>query len=691
MRCLASNLALAYPLIIAVVVGCTSGSDVAQTPAKGTAVEKSTTSGKAEAASPAGTDEAKIYKDKDGLKTLIEPFDPPPLAEIEKKVEWADNPIRDAQRDLKKLQEQEAKDRPPLSVEEALALENTGPQANQKIVTALGRLPPDDSAVDWNGGMTHHMRGDVKSTNPILSSSVYDVDLLNLAYEGLMSFDWELKPFGNANMVESWQSSKDGLYDKIVMRKDLTWSDGQPVTAHDVVFSFRAIMNPDVPATAVRSGTDQLRWVEAYDDYTVVYFHKQPLATNSWNLEFPIIAKHIYEESIKEDPTLQNSSPHVKYEEHPVVNGPYVVAERDRGQEIVLKRRESYYIHEGKQVRQRPFLAEIRLRVVPDTNTALLAFKGGDIDEMELLPEQWISQTTDQEFYRRNTKATGLEWTFYFFGWNCKSPYFSDRRVREAMSYAFDHEEMLENLLYGLNERCTGMFHPTAPWASKTPKKIYEQDFDKAEALLEQAGWTDSDGDGIRDKMIDGRLRRFEFSIMCLNTSERTKICNLLKQNLDQIGIVCNVRPLEFVTLMDASQNHDFDAEFAGWSAGAHPDTSENLWTTSAIAHGRNYVQYSNAYIDGLFELAKQVEGATETRKQICEKYKLDQIGIHPDSTRIECYGKIDDLVYADQPYTFLFFRSSFYGFNKSLRGYKFSPRGPFHYSPGFFSLWKAS
>ena len=691
MRFLASYLALAYPLVLAVIVGCTSGSDVATTESDGSSKSQGEgTSGDAVTTSPAGASDTKIYKDSDGLRTLIEPFTPPPLAEIEKQVEWEDRPVRNAMDDLQKLQQQESQENPPLKPEEALGLQNTGPELNAKIIAALGRLPTDPSQIDWDGSLTHHMRGDVKSTNPILSSSVYDADLLILAYEGIMTFDWELKPFANASMVESWQSSKDGMYEKVVMRKDLTWSDGQPVTAHDVAFSFRAIMNPDVPATAVRSGTDQLRWVEAYDDSTIVYFHKEPLATNSWNINFPIIAKHIYEDSIKDDPTLQNSPYHVKYEENPVVNGPYVVAERQRGQELVLKRRESYYMHDGKEVRHKPYLEEIRMRVIPNDNTALLAFKGGDIDEMELLPDQWVNQTTDKDFYRRNTKATELQWTYYFFGWNCRSPYFSDRRVREAMSYAFDHQEMLENLLYGLNERCTGNCHPSAPWASKNPKKIYEQDFDKAEELLEQAGWTDSDGDGIRDKMIDGRLRPFEFSIICLNTSERIKICNLLKQNLDQIGVICNVRPLEFVTLMDISQKHDFDAEFAGWSAGAHPDTSENLWTTPAIDHGRNYVQYSNAYVDGLFELAKQVEGAKERRQQIHEKYKLAEVDIQPEASREECYGKIDDLIYADQPYTFLFHRASFYGFNKAIRGYKFSPRGPFHYSPGFFSLWKA-
>jgi len=83
------------------------------------------------------------------------------------------------------------------------------------------------------------------------------------------------------------------MYDKVVMRDDLTWSDGKPITAHDVAFSFQVIMSEQVPVPAMRSGTDKLKWVEAYDDHTLVFFHKEPLAINTWNVNFGIIPKHI--------------------------------------------------------------------------------------------------------------------------------------------------------------------------------------------------------------------------------------------------------------------------------------------------------------------------------------------------------------------------------------------------------------
>src|SRR5207253_2268344 len=134
------------------------------------------------------------------------------------------------------------------------------------------------------------------------------------------------------------------MIDKVVMRDDLTWSDGQPITAHDVAFSFKLIMTNAVPIPAMRTGTDDLRWVEAYDDHTLVYFHKQAAATNVWNMNFWIVPKHIFETSAAEDPTLRTSAYHRQLETHPVSGGAYELVRWNRGQDIILKRREGYYM-----------------------------------------------------------------------------------------------------------------------------------------------------------------------------------------------------------------------------------------------------------------------------------------------------------------------------------------------------------
>jgi peptide/nickel transport system substrate-binding protein len=589
-----------------------------------------------------------------------EPFDPPALADLETSVTWIDRPVRDGMALLRAEQE---KQKPAATVAEALALENTSAERNRTILAALGRLPAEGAA-DMDSRIDRHVTGDLGSTNPIMISTTAEFDILGLTGFGLFSFGRDLEPFASAETVASWQTSVDGLLDKVVMRDDLVWSDGQPITAHDVAFSYRLIMDPRVPVPAVRSGTDQMRWVHAYDDRTLVFFHKEPLATNVWNINFPVLPRHVYESTWEDDPTLKDSPAHVKLEEAPVSGGPYEIVERKRGQQIVLRRRESWSRVGGRKVRDEPFFREVRFRIIEDPNTSLLALKAGEIAEMVLTPEQWTTQTAGPDFYRSNTRVTAPEWVSFHFAWNIDSPFFADRRVRRAMSYAFDHDRMLEKLCFGLYQPAAGNFPDDSWMASRKKLQPYKQDLDKAEALLDEAGWVDHDNDGVRDKEIDGRLVPLEFSMLVNQQPLRVAICTLLKENLEQVGVRMNVRPTESTVIQDLTQKRKFQAYFGGWGSGTDPDSSENIWATGA---GRNFVGYSNPEVDRLY-----VEGRRE----------LDR------AKRAEKYGRIQEILYEDQPYTWLYWRNSFYGFSKSLRGYVFSPRGPYHYSPGFSSLW---
>jgi peptide/nickel transport system substrate-binding protein len=529
----------------------------------------------------------------------------------------------------------------------------------------MGRVAPSEKDVNWEATLNRHSAGDINSNFPLFISSVVEFDVQGLTGFAMFAFDWTFRNFGAKESIVSWQKSKDGLYDKVVLRDDLTWSDGQPITAHDVKYSYLAIMSSAIPVKAVRQGTDQLKGVEAYDDRTVVFFHKESLATNEHNVNFPIIPKHVYEKSIPLDPLLKDLPEHIKQNENPTVGGAYFIKSRTAGSELILERRESYYMHNGKQVRDKPYFKTIRFRIRPDVAASLLALKAGDIEEMELTPEQWQSQTGDATFYKNNTKVYDTEWTSFHFLWNCQDPRFTDKRVRWAMTYAFDHKELLDRKLYGLCEPCTGTFHPTSRWAPSPSPKPIQQDLDKAEELLDDAGWEDSDGDGIRDKMINGKREKFEFTILTSNREDRIQFCNLLKESLDQIGVKCNVKALEFAAMIDLLSNKKFQAAFGGWGTGTDPDTTENIYATG---QNRNYGSYSSQEVDALFMAGKR-ELDPEKRQKIYQQIALK--------------------LWDDQPYTWLYYRNAFYGFNKSLRGYTFSPRGPYHFGPGFSSIYK--
>ncbi len=202
-----------------------------------------------------------------------------------------------------------------------------------------------------------------------------------------------------------------------------------------------------------------------------------------------------------------------------------------------------------------------------------------------------------------------------------------------------NYDEMLNTVLGGLASPCSGPFHPDSWMSAKPAPQPFKQDLDKAEALLKEAGWEDHDGDGIRDKVIDGKTVKFDFDLTCASANpDGIRICTLLKESLDRLGISCTVRPLDFTVLQQKNLEHKFQATFGGWGAGADPDTSENLYATKAAKSGRNYGSYSNPEVDALF-----LKGKTEFDRQ----------------KRAKIYGEIQRLMWEDQPYTWLYYRNS--------------------------------
>ncbi len=192
---------------------------------------------------------------------------------------------------------------------------------------------------------------------------------------------------------------------------------------------------------------------------------------------------------------------------------------RVRNQEFVVRRRESYYMHNGKQVRAKPYFNEIRVKVIEDCNTALLALKAGQIDEHDAAARAVGQPDQRRRFLQAQHQGHGVEWTEFHFVWNTETPFFSDKRVRQAMSYAFDYDELLNVICHGLYEPVPRHVPSRRPGCfPRTARSPIKQDLDKAEDLLDEAGWTDSDGDGIRDKEINGRRVPFEFTLLTYQT-----------------------------------------------------------------------------------------------------------------------------------------------------------------------------
>jgi peptide/nickel transport system substrate-binding protein len=301
---------------------------------------------------------------------------------------------------------------------------------------------------------------------------------------------------------------------------------------------------------------------------------------------------------------------------------------------------------------------------------SLLAFEKGEIDVMERLSSQQFARETNTEsFAKVGYKGWGMKWTLNYIGWNMdgSNPFFTDKRVRYAMTHSLNIPLIMDKISYNLSTPCYGMYHPDS-WMYNPDVTPVTYDLDKARALLDEAGWLVDPDDGWRRKEIDGREVRFEFTLLMSGGSPTApQIAAILQEDLKRIGVQMKTREMEWATFLEAIREHQFQAEIAAWGTGTDPDTGWNLWRTDQYEKGRNYVGFSNQRVDDLFVKGRQ-EFDLEKRRAI--------------------YQEIHKIIYEEQPYTWLSFRPILSAFNKRIGGVQFSPRGIYNFDPSFYAWW---
>lgn len=524
-------------------------------------------------------------------------------------------------------------------------------------------LPEDLSLVEKDETLYLQLEGSPNTLNPLFVSSGYEFTVVDTLFAGLFTFDKDMKWRLNDDIIESFEESEDHTTFVVKLKKGFTWQDGHPLTAHDVVYSWKKILDPDVPALAQKPSVEPIKECVALDDYTIKYVQPEPLATRYWNLLFPIIPKHIFEKGEKENPDLKTGDYYLKQARFPVGSGPYKIVEWKENDKIVIERWNGY---KGKK----PYFKRIVFRIIPDTNITLLSFEKEEIDCIRRLSAQQFARETDTPFFKKvGFKGRGVEWSFSYIGWNMdgSNPFFADKRVRTAMTHAFNIPKVLDKVFYNLATPCNGVYHPDS-WMYNPDTQLLDYDLDKSRQLLDEAGWLVDPDDGWRYKEIDGQKVRFEFILtMSQGSVSAPKMAAIFQGDLKRIGVEMKTRTYEWATFLQKIRNHEFQAETAGWGTGTDPDAGWNLWRTDQYKVGRNYGGYSNARVDELFVLGRK-EFDFEKRKKI--------------------YQEIGKILYEDQPYTWLYNSPILSAFNKRLHGIQFSPRGIFNFDPSFLEWW---
>jgi len=513
---------------------------------------------------------------------------------------------------------------------------------NPVAVTNVVKDIKTESARDEGDWLVWGMRVEPRTLNQINN----DTDIYSrwittpCVWEPLLDYDYDtmkLKPY----LAESYNVSADGLEITFKLRDDIYFSDGVPVSSDDVIFTYDTIMNPKIDAATVAQQYADVEKVVRIDDRQVKFVMKRPFFKTLDALAFTdtgIYPKHVYR---FDDPGEFN-----KRVSNPVGSGPYIFEKWDVGSEIVLTRNERYW-------GVKPKLRKVVYKFITNAVACLQALRAGDVDLMIPEPDQFADLGTDGAFKKQFYYMQYYEpkVPFFYIGWNIDTPYFSDKRVRVAMTHIIDREKIVALLLKGAGKIISGPFYSGGgqgdPEISPLP-----YDPSKAKELLDQAGWVDTDGDGIRDK--NGVPFRFKFVYNSSNTLY-VRLVKLIKDEAAKVGIDVTADPYEWSVLLPRLTGRRFEAMVMGWGGDVIDDPYQ-IFHSSQIGNGAsNYVGFTNKEADRLIETARMT---------------LDE------EERSKLFHQIHRILHEEQPYTFLFERPEMRLLDKRFQNVKIHAMG---------------
>jgi peptide/nickel transport system substrate-binding protein len=526
--------------------------------------------------------------------------------------------------------------------------------------------PTDNALIDDTQTLHLSLRGNPNTLNPILSTATPDSRIKTVLFDYPFLYDHQLRWMTNDVLVRHYSEAPDHLSATLTLKPNLTWHDGQPFTVEDIIFTWKQILDPRVPAIGIRSGKDNITDCVVINDHTIQFTFAHARPTNKWDIMFGIIPKHLYADQKTLDPTLAESDHYNQLNRHPIGNGPYKFVRWIPDDKIILERWNDY-------PGPRPHFARIVFHIIPDAQTRLLAFQRNEIVETELTPQQFALETDTPAFKNVGVKINAPRWSFSYFVWNLdgSNPFFNDRRVRLAMSHAINYDLILRNALNNLYTRSTGMFSSTHP-AHDPNIKPYKFDLPTAAKLLDRAGWIQNDRDGWRYKTNPtGQPTRFAFTMIIPRESQTAPIITaIIQQDLQRIGVQMKTQVIEWVSMLKLAADHEFQALYSGFTLGVDPGQAANILHSKSHSGGRNYGGYNSKRVDDLFQAAS-------------ESFDHQQ--------RMAHFAQISRIVHDDVPLTFVADRPLLWAFNKNLRGISISPRGPHLFHPGVLGWWTPS
>ncbi len=488
----------------------------------------------------------------------------------------------------------------------------------------------------------------VKSLTPLIAGDVYQDRISRYVLDTLLSRDLDTLEY-MPSVASEWSISEDGMTFVFNLREDVVFSDGVPLTAHDVQFTYDWTMNPKVAAPRSRAYLEKFEYVKAIDDYTVEFKFREPyFAALGLCGELQILAKHYYSQFTEDE---FNQSPGLLFG-----SGPYRMRAEPKtwkpgSQKIELVRNDNYW---GAP----PALDRVIWREIQEDTAREAEFRNREIDMLIVPPTSYRKLSRDEDL-REQANLFEYEYAssgYLYIGWNQrkneKPTPFTDKRVRQAMTLLIDRDTLCSRVFDNLASPATGPFHPMG-WQADNSIKPWPFDPAAAGKLLDEAGYIDRNGDGIRESSEGLPLT---FKLVHSAGSPTTKqMVELMQDAMKKAGVDMQLDPLDWPIMQQKLDDRNYDAIMLGWGGVVDTDVYQMFHSDQTADGGDNYTYYTSDKVDSLIDQAR----STVDREKGAALWRQVHATLHED-----------------QPYTFLVNRKAVVYMDKRIKNVKITKMG---------------
>ncbi len=495
-----------------------------------------------------------------------------------------------------------------------------------------------------------HQGADPTGLHPHCTSDAGASELKRYMFHSLLNYDHatlKLVP-QLAKKLPTVKEINDGKGMEIEyeLKEGMTWDDGKPITAKDIEFSFKAVKNGKVDAPNIRPYVEFISDIQIDPNNPLkfkficnkVYF----LWDYTTGTDVLIAPKHLYDpdglsdkftfaqihkgdSKVLESPdnlAFAKQYNNIKYQrEKGFINGsgPYKFVEWNTDQNIVLERKENWWGEkfEGENLYFEKGPKRLIYETVNDLSAALTGLKGQKLDVLSSIrSKDWVdlpkSKKVTENFHLFNPPAL----SYSYIGMNIRKPKLRDKKTRQALAHLIDVEGINDKLLYNLATRIVGPISPSFKDDYNSSITPYPFSIDKAKALLKEAGWEDTDGNGVVDKVVDGKRTDFKIAYNYSQGSEFSKNVGLgLQEAGRQAGIEVEVIPMEWSVFLERLKANKIEMWYGAWSFDPRPSDPKQIWHTSSYGGGSNYTGFGNAKTDQLIEdIQKELDPAKRAK-----------------------------------------------------------------------------